>query len=99
MNNEMSKFDADDDGKLSESEFDLYKENQKLKSDLGKQEAQKRMAWTAIYAIIAATIALFLPVFTTDRITAIGDPLGLFYISMAGIVGAFMGMTAYINRR
>jgi len=34
-----------------------------------------------------------------DRVTALSDISNLFYISGAGIVGAFMGATAWMNRK
>jgi hypothetical protein len=34
-----------------------------------------------------------------DRVTALSDISNLFYISGAGIVGAFMGATAWMGRK
>jgi hypothetical protein len=45
----------------------------------------------------AFTAAMFaMPV---DRIEALSDISNLFYISGAGIVGAFMGATAWMSRK
>ena len=33
------------------------------------------------------------------RIKSLADLFGLFYIGQAGVVGAYMGMTAYMNVR
>jgi hypothetical protein len=41
---------------------------------------------------------VFLPIFPDTRIKALADLFGLFYIGMASVVGAFMGMTAYMSK-
>jgi len=33
------------------------------------------------------------------RLKLLGDISGLFYISMAGVVGAYMGMSAWMSRK
>jgi hypothetical protein len=38
---------------------------------------------------------LFTPIISVARVAAIGDLIGLFFISCAGITGAFMGVTAW----
>ena len=42
---------------------------------------------------------IFLPIFPDSRIKALADLFGLFYIGMAGVVGAYMGMTAYMSAK
>ena len=64
-----------------------------------KQRGQKRMAWTALVAMIASLAILFLPIISNERVEALDDIIGLFFISCAGITGAFMGMTAFMNRK
>ena len=64
-----------------------------------KADAQRRMAWVAMGSMIFFTLAVFLPIFPDARIKALSDLFGLFYIGQAGVVGAYMGMTAYIARR
>lgn len=99
MKDHMAKFDKDSDGKLTENEFELYQQNEKLKATLEKQDAQRKMAWTAVAVMIIVTAMLFMPIFSNERIETIIPMLDLFYVSMAGIVGAFMGMTAWMSRK
>lgn len=99
MKDHMSKFDEDKDGRLSEKEFELYQQNEKLKASLNKQDTQRKMSWTAIVVMILTTILLFMPFIPDKRIETIIPMLDLFYISLSGIVGAFMGMTAWMSRR
>ena len=42
-------------------------------------------------------LMVFLPIFPDGRIKALADLFGLFYIGQAGVVGAYMGMTAYMS--
>ena len=50
-------------------------------------------------SMLVFTGFLFLPIFSDSRITALADLFGLFYIGQAGVVGAYMGMTAYMSTR
>jgi hypothetical protein len=45
------------------------------------------------------TSAVFFPIFPDTRIKALSDLFGLFYIGQAGVVGAYMGMTAYMSNK
>jgi hypothetical protein len=64
-----------------------------------KSDAQKRMAWLAMGSMIVFSIVLFLPVISDNRVKALADLLGLFYIAQAGVVGAYMGTTAWMSRK
>jgi len=45
------------------------------------------------------TFMMFVPWVSIERINALSDISNLFYISGAGIVGAYMGTTAWMNRK
>ena len=64
-----------------------------------KADAQRRMAWISLLSMIVFTLLVFMPIFPDSRIKALADLFGLFYIGMAGVVGAYMGMTAYMSRK
>lgn len=66
---------------------------------IDKTLAQKRMAWTAIASIVVFTAFLFLPIIPDSRIEILSDISSLFYITLAGIVGAYMGIEAWMSRR
>jgi len=57
------------------------------------------MAWLAMGSMIVFSIVLFLPVISDNRVKALADLLGLFYIAQAGVVGAYMGTTAWMSRK
>ncbi len=60
--------------------------------------AQRRMAWVSLMVMIAFTALVFLPIFLDSRVAALGSLFATFYIGMAGVVGAYMGMTAYMSK-
>jgi len=87
--------DLDGDGVVSDSELAAVDALSKHE----KADAQRQMAWVAMGSMLFFTLAVFLPVFPDARIKALSDLFGLFYIGQAGVVGAYMGMTAYMSRK
>ena len=67
------------------------------RASLRRQLAQLRMARYTLMAMGAFTLAMFfIPV---DRVNALSDISNLFYLSGAGIVGAYMGAAAWMSKR
>jgi hypothetical protein len=97
---DQSKYDAydmDGDGIVSDSEMAKAKEIRETEDALRKHLAQLRMArWTLIGMGVFTATMFFIPL---ERVTALSDISNLFYISGAGIVGAFMGATAWMGRK
>ena len=89
-------FDLDGDGITSKEEIEAAK---LLKEAEEKADTQKLMAWVAMISMLGFTLFLFLPFMSNERVSALGDLLGLFYIAQAGVVGAYMGMSAYMSRK
>ena len=90
----FNELDLDGDGIVSDAELAASEALAKHEKD----DAQRRMAWTAMGSMIVFTLAVFLPIFPDARIKALSDLFGLFYIGQAGVVGAYMGMTAYMAK-
>ena len=97
---DQSKYDAydmDGDGVVSDAEMAKAKEIRETEDALRKHLAQLRMArWTLIGMGVFTATMFFIPL---ERVTALSDISNLFYISGAGIVGAFMGATAWMGRK
>jgi hypothetical protein len=87
--------DLDGDGTVSDAELAAVDALSKHE----KADAQRQMAWVAMGSMLFFTLAVFLPIFPDARIKALSDLFGLFYIGQAGVVGAYMGMTAYMSRK
>ena len=90
--------DADKDGMISREDIETSNELLELELREEKAESQKKMAWVAIIAMILVTAVVMHPAMPDSRVQALGDLLGLFYIAMAGIVGAYMGVTAWMSK-
>ena len=94
---EYAKYDLDGDGEITDEELEHAKEIRETERDLRKHLAQLRMARITLIAMGAFTLAMFF--IPLDRLAALSDISNLFYISGAGIVGAYMGTTAWMNRK
>ncbi len=94
-----NKYDINHDGTVSDEEMARNKELIELELREEKSEAQKNMAWVAMVSMIVFSAFLFVPIVSESRVTALGDILGLFYIAQAGVVGAYMGVTAWMSRK
>ena len=92
-------FDLDGDGVVTDEEIARSKEMLDLELREEKSEAQKMMAWLAILVMIAVTVVLFTPFIPDSRVNALSDLLGLFYFSLCGIVGTYMGATAFMHHK
>jgi hypothetical protein len=98
IDSRYNKYDADFDGTVDDKEIDNAQEMLELELREEKADAHRRMAWAAMISMIIFTVALFLPVVSESRVAALADLLGLFYIAQAGVVGAYMGVTAWMSR-
>jgi uncharacterized membrane protein YdjX (TVP38/TMEM64 family) len=89
-----SALDLDGDGVVSDAELAASV----VLTQHEKADAQRHMAWVAMLSMIVFTFAVFLPIFPDGRIKALSDLFGLFYIGQAGVIGSYMGMTAYMAK-
>jgi len=93
------KYDINQDGMVTDDELEDVARIEEIERDNRKQSAQRRMAWVAFWSMIVFTIVLFSPMVSDQRVQALADLLGLFYIAQAGVVGAFMGVSAWMSRK
>jgi uncharacterized integral membrane protein len=100
LDSEYNEYDMDGDGIVTDEELQHMKTIKETEMAERKQRTQKRMAWTAMIAMLLFTVILMIPgVVPETRLKLLADLSALFYIAMAGVVGAFMGMTAYMSRK
>ena len=90
----INTLDLDHDGVVDDQELKALAAVEAAE----KMDAQRRMAWVAMGSMIVFTFAVFLPIFPDARIKALSDLFGLFYIGQAGVVGSYMGMSAYMAK-
>lgn len=99
MNNNKRQLDMNGDNKVTASEIKVANEKLELELREEKADTQRRMAWMAMLSMVVFTVVLFSPIISDSRVEALADLLGLFYIAQAGVVGAYMGVTAWMNRK
>ena len=90
-------YDIDGDGIVTDEELENAKVMKETETLLRKQLAQLRMARATLIAMGVFTLAMF--VIDVERVKALSDISNLFYLSGAGIVGAYMGTTAWMSKK
>lgn len=98
-NTSYAQYDLDGDGEITDEELEHAKEIRETERDLRKSLAQLRMARYTLIGMGVFTAAMFTPWVSVERIEALSEISSLFYISGAGIVGAYMGTTAWMARK
>ena len=94
-----SDYDEDGDGIVSDEELCHVKEIKKTETELRKNLAQLRMArYTLIFMGLYATF-LASPLCSAEKLAGRAAVTDLIFLSGAGIVGAFMGMTAWMSKK
>jgi hypothetical protein len=91
-----AEYDQDGDGIVTDEELSHIKEIKETETKLRKNLAQLRMARYTLIGMGVFTLAMFF--IPLDRVEALSDISNLFYISGAGIVGTYMGTTAYMSK-
>ena len=95
-----NEYDLDGDGVVSDKELEVVTKMHETEAAEEKADAQRRMAWISMAAMIIFTVIVMIPGFIPEtRLKLLSDLSALFYIGMAGVVGAYMGMTAYMSRK
>ena len=95
----FESLDLDQDGTVSDEE--LEKADRILEMEIAeeKSDSQRRMAWVCLLSVLVLTVLLVSPAVAETRVDALSDLVGLFYISMAGVISAHMGVQAWMSRR
>jgi hypothetical protein len=91
--------DWDGDGLITEYDIAREQDMQELELQEEKADTQKRMAWFSLVLMAVVTILLFTPLISDTKTQTLSDLLGMFYVAQAGIVGAYMGVTAWMTNQ
>lgn len=86
---ENNEIDLNKDGAVDMNEQEIYEK---------KAVNRRRMAWVSLAAMIATAFAVlfFVPETKLDRIK---DMLDLYWISLGGIVGAYVGISTWMTKK
>jgi hypothetical protein len=89
--------DMNGDGNVTSDDLALRKKILDLENNDKRQDQQRRMSWVAMAAMVIFTSMLFTPWISPERIEAVSNLLGMFYIAQAGIVASFFGAQAFMT--
>lgn len=84
-----SELDMDNDGKVSKYERDQYEQRAKNR---------RRMAWSSLVALVLTGFALMFLV-PESRLTKLDGLLELYWVSLGGVVGAYVGISAWAAKK
>ena len=94
--------DTNGDGVVSEEEHKMYMEfkRKKLEDEDAMRDAQRNMTWFALFGMLLYPFAVVLAdVINLDGASKIlGDMAATYFVSVAAIVMAFFGKTAYESK-
>tara|TARA_B100001094_G_C17617718_1_gene524310 strand:- start:47 stop:364 length:318 start_codon:yes stop_codon:yes gene_type:complete len=93
------ELDSNQDGTLDSSELDNAKIILDLELAEEKSDAHRGMATGALAAIIVFTFLLFTPFVSIERINAISELASMFYVATASIIGAYMGVSGWMQSK
>ena len=68
------------------------------KVEMVKRTNRRRQAWVALWSMIGITALLMFAV-PESKIKLITDILPFFYITMASVVGAYHGFSAWLGKK
>ena len=94
----LDPYDFDGDGVVTDAEIDKAKEIREFEDMSRKHLAQLRMARWSLIGMGVFTLMLFMPFIPDERIELLTDFSNLFYVTGAGLVGAYMGVSALMSK-
>ena len=88
MSNTDNELDVTGDGMVDEKEYAIYER---------KAVNRRRMAWVSLIAMIVSAFALMFFV-SDERLAKLDGLLELYWIALGGVVGAYVGISAWTKR-
>jgi cytochrome bd-type quinol oxidase subunit 2 len=84
----QEEIDVNDDGIVNQKELEIYEQRAKNR---------RRMAWVSLAAMIvtAGALMFFVP---DERLAKLDGLLELYWIALGGVVGAYVGISAWTKR-
>ena len=95
---EFARYDLDNDGVVSDAEIERAREIRETEDKSRKHLAQLRLARFALIGMGVYTVLLFMPFIPDSRIALLKEISPLLYLSLSGVVGAYMGFSQMGNK-
>ena len=97
-----ARMDTNGDGHISaeEAAMDLEFKCKRLEDADAMRDAQRNMAWFALFGMLLYPFAVVLAVFAglNEAATTLGSMAPTYFVSVAAIVAAFYGKEAFVNK-
>ena len=86
-------YDADGDGKISDSDLETSERLQKLEDEHLKQSTQRNMCWFALWGMLLYPSLIVSSSFfgLTQAAEILGDIAGVYFVAVAGVIATFFG--------
>ena len=94
-----SQYDIDGDGVITDKELEMDERMMRLENEDKKEDAQRMMAWFALFGMLLYPTLVVLSVFfkIDNAASVLGDMAPTYFVSVAAIVAAFFGKEAYVK--
>tara|TARA_R100001591_G_C4268424_1_gene161755 strand:- start:126 stop:443 length:318 start_codon:yes stop_codon:yes gene_type:complete len=96
---DYNQYDMDGDGVVTDEELEHAKAIKKTETELRKNLAQLRMARYTLIFMGCYAVFLASPWCSAEKLNGLGAVTDLIFLSGAGIVGAYMGTTAWMSKK
>ena len=96
---DYNQYDMDGDGVVTDEELEHAKDIKKTETELRKNVAQLRMARYTLIFMGCYAVFLASPWCSAEKLEGLGAVTDLILLSGAGIVGAYMGTTAWMSKK
>jgi len=97
-----AKMDTNGDGHISaeEAAMDLEFKRKRLEDNDAMRDAQRQMAWFALFGMLLYPFAVVAAVFMglNEAATTLGGMAPTYFVSVAAIVAAFYAKEAVVNK-
>ncbi len=97
----LEKYDIDEDGEITDAEIKDIKEIEVIERANRRQKHQRMMAWYALIGTQSypACIMFCELIGLTKSADLLATMAPTYFIAAAGVAGAFMGVTAWMNKK
>ncbi len=94
---QYEKYDLDGDGVVTDEEFEMDQKLIRLENEDKKEDAQRQMAWFALFGMLLYPFAVVLSYAfgLSEAAKTLGSMAPTYFVSVAAIVAAFYGKSAY----
>jgi hypothetical protein len=101
VDEELLATDANGDGHISKLEFEMNLEfkRKRLEDEDAMRDSQRKMAWFALFGMLLYPACVLIATYFNmeNGASVLGDMAPTYFVSVASIVAAFYGKTAFEN--